>query len=267
MELPHVAHVERGFEPNPVGRNAFGLERRAGAGRHLGQDRPRIFRHDGLPLPRPRPHVIVLQIREQHAHRAEHGRLPGDDDQRHLQFAGQHAGVQRPGAAGHDEGELARVVAAFDRHDAQRRGHVGVDEPIDALGCFKRRQAERLRNATDDGPFRGRGVQGDLPAQQSVRVEIAQDQIGVRDGRLGASASVADRPGPGAGALRPDAEHAACVYPGDTPAAGADGVDVQDGQRDPVPADGALGRRRRPAVVNRTHVETRAAHIYAQHVA
>lgn len=151
MDLPFVFQ-RRG--------RVFGTERLRRKARRIGQaarlqpDVDRLDlrgRLDVPPFPRLGSHVIVLQVREQHADRTEHRRLPGDDDQRHIQFAGQHTGVQRSGAAGHDEGELARVVAAFDRRDAQGRGHVGVDEPIDALGRFECRQAERLGNGADDG--------------------------------------------------------------------------------------------------------------------
>jgi hypothetical protein len=68
--------------------------------------------------------------------------------------------------------------------------------------------------------------------KQRRRVEPAEQQIGVGDGRLRAAPAIADRPGVGAGALRPDLEHAGGVYLGDGAATGADGMDVDHGHMD-----------------------------------
>ena len=42
--------------------------------------------------------------------------------------------MQRPGAAEGDEREVARVVTALDRDDAQRAQHLGVDDVDDRRG-------------------------------------------------------------------------------------------------------------------------------------
>ena len=81
------------------------------------------------------------------------------------------------------------------------------------------------------------------PAQKVAGVQAAQHQVGVGDGDLvGLVAPIADRAGVGAGALGTDAQRAARVQPGDRAAARADGVDVDDGQAQGQPGDGALGR-------------------------
>ena len=63
----------------------------------------------------------------------------------------------------------------------------------------------------------------DRAAEEVVRVEPPQREIGVGDGDLLAAGVVADRAGIGPGALRADAEETALVDPGDRAAARADG--------------------------------------------
>ena len=122
-------------------------------------------------------------------------------------------------------------------------------------------------------------VEGDLAAEEVARVEPAEHEVRVGDGRLGAAAAVADRPGIGARALRPDAQQAARVDPGDRAAAGADLDQVDDrrphrvaGERqaaDPgarVAADVVVLRHRRPAVLDQADLGGRAAHVEREDV-
>src|SRR2546428_7025866 len=71
-----------------------------------------------------------------------------------------------------------------------------------------------------------------LAAEPGVGADPAEHQIGVGDGRLVAAAAVAGRARHRLGAVRPDAQGAAVVDPGDRAAAGADRVDVDDRDAD-----------------------------------
>ena len=59
-------------------------------------------------------------------------------------------------------------------------------------------------------------------ASSFCRVQPAEHEVGVGDGRLCAAAAIADRPGIGAGALRPDRDQPGSIDTRDRAAAGAD---------------------------------------------
>ena len=69
-----------------------------------------------------------------------------------------------------------------------------------------------------------------MAAEELAGVQASEDEIGICDGRLLAAACVADGTGHGAGAFGSDTEAAAGVYARQAAAAGADGVNVDDGQ-------------------------------------
>ena len=71
-----------------------------------------------------------------------------------------------------------------------------------------------------EGGARRVTIEGDLSAQEVVRVEPAEDQIGVGRGGLGATFAVADWSGIGAGATGTDLQQSTLVDPGDAAAAG-----------------------------------------------
>src|SRR5439155_95910 len=89
-------------------------------------------------------------------------------------------------------------------------------------------ETERLRAALLDRAPGAVDVELDLAAEEVLRVEPAEDDIRVRDGRLDAAAAVTDRAGIRACALRPDPQQPARVDPGDGAAAGADLDEVDD---------------------------------------
>ena len=135
-------------------------------------------------------------------------------------------------------------------------------------------EAERLRAALLDRARRAVDVELDLAAEEVARVEPAQDDVGVGDRRLDAAPPVADRPGIGARAPRPDAEEPARVDPGDAAAAGADLDQVDDGRADRVArqrhaadaragvaADVVVLGHGRPAVLDQPDLGRRAAHV------
>ena len=94
-----------------------------------------------------------------------------------------------------------------------------------------------------------RALQPRAAAQEVGRVEQPQDQIGVGHGGRLAAAAVAGGAGLGAGAVRPDMQHAAGIDPGDRAAARADADDVERLQRHPLAGEPPVGgdlRGRRP---------------------
>jgi hypothetical protein len=115
--------------------------------------------------------------------------------------------MQRTGAAEGEEREVARVVAARQRHHADRAGHVGVGE------ADRRRRGLFGRDAERDGDLaredRSHMLNGHrvLDGEQPRRVKPAEDKVCVGDGRPQAAAAISDRAGIGAGAFRPDLKH------------------------------------------------------------
>ena len=147
------------------------------------------------------------------------------------------AGEQRPRAAGGDERELARVVAAAHGVELDRLGH-----PV--LLDLQRAERGLLDRHPELAGDRAHGLLGELaielhrPAEQAaVGAQAAEHELRVRRGRQRAAAAVARGPGVGTGRLRADAEHAALVDVRDRAAAGADRVDVDHRHHRLVVAD------------------------------
>jgi hypothetical protein len=135
----------------------------------------------------------VLQVRDQHAGRAEYRRLARDQHERNLELARDRSGVDRARAARNDEDELARIVAALHRHDTECGRHVRVDDLVDTVGRTRDVEPERLRDVFLDRSLRSRTVELELTAVESLRVEVAKHEVGVGDGRQRAAATVARR--------------------------------------------------------------------------
>src|SRR5690606_35876056 len=210
---------------------------------------------------------------EQAAGRGDAGR-GRNDHLRDAEFAGDLNGVDRPGSAGRDQREAARVLAAFGDVDAGRRGHILVDDVADACGDPQRVEGERRLQGAGDGPLRCLAVQRHRPAQEEVGVEVAEQQIGVGDGRLVAALPVAGRAGVGAGAIRPDGQQAELVDPGDRAAPGADLDQLDGGRADREtaaaleavhPGDLQPAADRRAAILDGAQLGRGAAHVEGQH--
>ena len=129
--------------------------------------------------------------------------------------------MHRPCAPEGDQHELARVVAALHRHEAQCIHHGRVGDLHDAVCGGHDVQPERVGAFLLDRRARRGHVQLDLTAEKVVRVEAAEHQVGVGHRGLAAAFAVADRTGVGAGAARTDAQRAAGIHPGNRAAAGA----------------------------------------------
>src|SRR6266478_7012705 len=91
-----------------------------------------------------------------------------------------------------------------------------------SLRRLDEREPEPTAQALDGG--RGPpGIEADQAAVGAAGIEVAEDKVGVGDGRLRPAEAVTCGPRLGAGAPGPDLERAGVVGVGDRAAAGADG--------------------------------------------
>ena len=95
--------------------------------------------------------------------------------------------------------------------------------------------------------------------EECIRIETAQHDVGVGDGRLRSAPAVAGRARPGAGAFRTNGQAAPFAHLGERAAAGSDGSDLDHRQADRHPVDFALGDHVGAAIANDRHVEAGAA--------
>ena len=136
-------------------------------------------------------------------------------------------GVDRSGAAGGDQRVTAKVPASFDGVHSSSGRHVLVDHTVDCRARLLDREVDAGGETFDCG-VRGSGVQRHLAAQEEVRVEIPEQQVGIGHGRVGSSQAVARRPRVGSGAIRANLGQAESAHPRDAPAACADLNEVDD---------------------------------------
>ena len=274
--LADVAQIQLAHEA------AVGLRNALLAQRRIAFARERVEQLAGA-LPRlvvgrrdQRAHRDLSDVRRQQPVRGEHARRAGHDDPPDADVGRDRAGVQRPPAAEGQQREVARIVPALDRDDAQYLGHLGVDQRDDpgrgALDVPTQRPAHRR-----DGRASAVLVDRKRPVEQRARVEPAQHDVRVGDGGPVAVA-VTGRAGSAAGRDRPDTQRPRRVVPGDGPAAGADLSEVDEGEAHRVAAalDGAPAVRRtgrlergadlRHAAEDRAGLGRRPAHVEREHV-
>ena len=174
-------------------------------------------------------------------------------------------GVQRARAAEGDEREVARIVAALHRDEAQRAGHVLVDDREDAVGGLLEREVHGVGDLLH-GSARALDVERHLAAQEARR-QVADDDVRVGHGRLLAALAVGRRARLGAGRLRADAERAGELrHVRDRAAARADRVHVDARDLDAEVADRGLAADRRLAVLAERDVGRRPAHVEREDV-
>ena len=143
--------------------------------------------------------------------------------------------------------------------------HVVVAGGVDRVGRLDQADAER-RGDSFHRLLGERPLEPHAAAEEIVRVDDAEHDVGVGHGRLAAAGAVAGWARHGAGALRPDVEQAARIDPGDRAAAGADRTHVDLGDAEHVVAEARLGRDDQLAVAQRRDVEGGAAHVADDHV-
>ena len=149
--------------------------------------------------------------------------------------------VQRPGTAEGDQREVARVEPLLHRLGADGIRHVGIDDGEHPFGGLVPVDAERLCEAGERriGPL---GRERHLAAEEVVRVQPAEHEVGVGHRRRLAAPAVAGGAGLGARALRPYLEGAARVDARDAAAARTDGRDVDHRHQHRVAADPGVAR-------------------------
>src|SRR6266851_9713125 len=118
-------------------------------------------------------------------------------------------------AAEGNQGELSRVIAALDRDYADGLFHGGVDDADHSRselfrGELRRVPLEPLR----DLALRAFQIESEISAQETLRLESAEKQVGIGDRGLGA-ATVADGAGVGSGRFGADSERSGGVEAGD----------------------------------------------------
>ena len=170
--------------------------------------------------------------------------------------------MQGAGAAEGEQGEVARVVAALERHEPDGARHLVIGDAHDGAGHLVRRQPEvRADLGVED---LADAIEGRRPAdaEQPRRIEPPQQEIGVGDRGLRPAAPVADRPGIGARALRPHLQDSRRAHPRDRAAARADRVDVDHGHaHGQAVAHLLVCAQRGPATADDADVEARPAHV------
>ena len=151
----------------------------------------------------------------QDAARREGAGVAREHDLRHLQLFREADGMQAACTAECGDGEIARVGALLEQAELDRRGHIRVDDRKDALGGLLHAEAERSRNPLRDGGARLFRIELQCTAEEKVRIQAAENDIGVGDGRLHAAFSIGDGPRIGAGASRPHAQRPSRSHGGD----------------------------------------------------
>ena len=209
---------------------------------------------------------VVLHIDQQAAERRGDAGIGRHDHDRDRQFARQREPVQRARAAERDERKIARIVAAADRDQPHRVGHVGVGDTHDRLRRLMQLHAKFLGNTGAHRVNRLLRIKPDRAARKTF-AEPPEHDIGIGVGRHRVAAAVARRPGIGAGRLRAVAQRPALVDPGERAAAGADRQHLDAGKADRVAElDVPVFGDARLAFPRQRHVATGAAHVEADRI-
>ena len=112
----------------------------------------------------------------------------------------------------------ARIVALFDDVHSGGVGHTFVHHTMNSKCRIFDTQTKRLRNVRVNRALRCVPMKRHLSAQKKSGIEVPQHQIRIGHRGPCATASVASRPGIGAGAGRANAQQAKRIKPGDTAA-------------------------------------------------
>src|SRR4051812_46297795 len=102
--------------------------------------------------------------------------------------------MQRSGAAEGYQQKVRRIEAPLHGHDADRLGDVSDRNGEDGGGRFLDRDALRFGDDPLDRLDRAAAIDGQGAAQEIFAVETAENDVRVRDRRLGTARAVAGRP-------------------------------------------------------------------------
>ena len=139
--------------------------------------------------------------------------------------------MQRPAAAGRHQDGAPRILAMFGEMHPRGVGHRFADHLVDRQRAILDRNSELFGN-------RAKGLTGPAyvetqgSARESVRIEIAENDICVGDGRFRSPLSVAGRTRPRFGGAGPDMQQVERIEIGDRAAARADFDEIDAGQED-----------------------------------
>ena len=136
---------------------------------------------------------------DQQTERRHHAGAGGKYDARNFQLAGHAHGMRRAGAAECHHAGAAIIEAALRGMDAEGARHVFIDDLMHAPGGAINCHTERLGDACI---YRGacrRDIELHIAAEEKIRIEIAEHQIGIGQRRLAAAFAVARRARIGAG--------------------------------------------------------------------
>ena len=127
------------------------------------------------------------------------------------------------------------IFAPFQRMDTGGICHILVRNLMNAPSRFFDGQTQSVGNLCLNSLARRGQIQLHLAAQKETGIQIAQHQIGVGDGWLGATAAVTSRAWVSARRIRPHLEQAQRINTGNRAAAGADldHLDHRDLHRQP----------------------------------
>jgi hypothetical protein len=195
-----------------------------------------------------RAYVVAALLARDEAERREDARCGRHEHGRDLELVRELTRVERPRSTERDQREVARVVAALHRDEADRAQHLGVRNPHSILGGDL---AERRLG--------GASVELE-PARKLIR-KPPEQEIGVRHGRPRPAEAIARRARVRPRALRACTQRAPRVPPDDGTPAGADGLEVDRRYADREPADGALGRAPRRSGRNQGDIRRGSAHV------
>ncbi len=146
--------------------------------------------------------VDVELIHAARAERRKHRAEGWNQDAGNTDLAGITAGVERTAAAVGQQRKLARVITLHRDFLEDRIGHVGVHLAAHGERCRLQIEAGGFADVLADGALGAAPVQLDTPAGVVVRVEVAEDEVGIGRGRKAAAAAVAGRTWIGPGAFR-----------------------------------------------------------------
>ena len=197
--LAQVAQVHPALDGDPLGRDALGLQNITGLGLHLVENLVQLGQVQGVEGSPHGAYVVVLEITLQHPEGTEHRRRLGHDHSGNAHDLGDLGAVQRPCATHGDQGKATGIVAFLHADDFGRVSHVGVDQPVDAIGGLYGVDPQRLGNLLANSLLSGFSVDGQLPAEVEVGVDIAKYHVGVGGGWPGAALAVTGRPWVGSG--------------------------------------------------------------------
>ena len=264
--LPEVAHVDEALNRHLRLRHALGVEPLAGLLLELLElalERPAVDRVDVREEHR---RQVVADVDEQAAERGGDARAGRDEHGRNREVLGERSAVQRSGAAERHQAELAGIVAAADRDQADGVRHVRVRDPDGRVRRFDEPEPERGGHVFLDRALGGITVEGHRPADQLFS-EPPEDEVRVRVRRSVIPAPVARRPWTRPGRLRTVAKRAGLVDPGERAAAGADRQHLDRREADRVAVlDEPLLRHPLLALVDERDVRRGPAHIEADRV-